>query len=71
MRRIMFSTIVCMLIATEFSTGQVFRFRNFGVENNLPSKVVYTINQSPDGYLWVGTTEGLARFDGYLADIGN
>jgi ligand-binding sensor domain-containing protein/serine phosphatase RsbU (regulator of sigma subunit) len=55
-----------MLIATEFSTGQVFRFRNFGVENNLPSKVIYAINQSPDGYLWVGTTEGLARFDGFL-----
>lgn len=62
----MFSTIVCMFIATEFSTGQVFRFRNFGIENNLPSKVVYTINQSPDGYLWIGTTEGLARFDGFL-----
>lgn len=62
----MISTIVCMFIATEFSTAQILRFRNFGVENNLPSKVVYTINQSPDGYLWVGTTEGLARFDGFL-----
>jgi len=44
--QIMISTIVCMLIATEFSTAQVFRFRNFGVENNLPSKVIYTLNQS-------------------------
>ncbi len=62
----MFSTIVCMFIATEFLTGQLFRFRNFGVESNIPSRVIYTINQSPDRYLWVGTTEGLARFDGFL-----
>ncbi len=33
-------------------------------ENNLPSSTVTSIQQTPDGYLWVGTYNGLARFDG-------
>lgn len=33
--------------------------------DGLPQDVVRAITQTPDGYLWLGTTEGLARFDGY------
>ena len=33
-------------------------------ENNLPSSTVTSMAQTPDGYLWVGTYNGLARFDG-------
>ena len=33
-------------------------------EFNLPSSTVTSIEQTPDGYLWVGTYNGLARFDG-------
>ncbi len=33
-------------------------------ENNLPSSSVTSVAQTPDGYLWVGTYDGLARFDG-------
>src|ERR1700744_2820862 len=31
---------------------------------NLPSSTVTSIAQTSDGYLWVGTYNGLARFDG-------
>jgi len=33
-------------------------------ENGLPQNTVQAIIQTRDGYLWVGTQEGLARFDG-------
>ena len=33
-------------------------------ENGLPGSTVTAIAQTPDGYLWVGTYAGLARFDG-------
>ncbi len=33
-------------------------------EKNLPNSIVTAIEQTPDGYLWVGTYDGLARFDG-------
>ena len=31
----------------------------------LPQDTIRAITQTPDGYLWLGTNEGLARFDGY------
>ncbi len=34
------------------------------MENGLPHNYVFTIQRAPDGYLLVGTDEGLARFDG-------
>src|ERR1043165_4021402 len=33
-------------------------------ENGLPQNTVHAIAQTPDGYIWIGTEEGLARFDG-------
>jgi ligand-binding sensor domain-containing protein len=34
-------------------------------KDGLPQDTVKKIVQTADGYLWVGTEEGLARFDGY------
>jgi len=33
-------------------------------ENGLPDSSITSIAQTPDGYLWIGTYNGLARFDG-------
>lgn len=33
-------------------------------QNGLPGETVQAFAQTPDGYLWVGTSEGLFRFDG-------
>ncbi len=33
-------------------------------EHGLPQKAVTAVTQTRDGYLWVGTYEGVARFDG-------
>jgi hypothetical protein len=32
--------------------------------DGLPQNYVFTVVQSRDGYLWIGTRSGLARFDG-------
>lgn len=65
LHKISLSTIACLFLFAEFASGQAYRFRHYGTENNLPSNVIYTINQDNNGYLWVGTTEGLSRFDGF------
>jgi ligand-binding sensor domain-containing protein/two-component sensor histidine kinase len=33
-------------------------------QNGLPGETVQAFAQTPDGFLWVGTSEGLLRFDG-------
>jgi len=34
------------------------------VEDGLPQSTITSLAQTPDGYLWCGTTAGLLRFDG-------
>ena len=39
--------------------------RQWGIESGLPRGPVYAIDQTADGYLWIGTEAGLVRFDGF------
>lgn len=41
----------------------------WGNEDGLPQNTVNTIFRTHDGYLWLGTEEGLARFDGIRFEI--
>src|SRR5262252_7751569 len=55
------------LFAEETSVQPALNFHRWGsvtVFNGLPSDSVRAIAQTPDGILWFGTDNGLARFDG-------
>src|SRR5436190_12498669 len=46
----------------------------WNTEQSLPQNTVYSIVQTRDGYLWLGTWEGVSRFDGarfVTIDSGN
>ena len=45
--------------------SQNFRFLNFSVEQGLCDNFIYNIIQDSHGYLWLGTGEGICRFDGF------
>lgn len=42
-----------------------FGFRHLNTSNGLPNQQVEAIVQDADGYIWIGTRNGLAKFDGY------
>nr|WP_282452577.1 hybrid sensor histidine kinase/response regulator [Lysobacter sp. CAU 1642] len=44
-------------------------FRQLGAAEGLPSERVYTLAQDLHGCLWVGTADGLARFDGSRFEV--
>ena len=46
-----------------------FTVRTWTLEHGLPSSSVQDIAQTPDGYLWVTTTGGIARFDGVRFEV--
>lgn len=46
------------------SFGQTFRFNQYTTEDGISQNFIYSINQDKRGYLWVGTGEGLCKFDG-------
>lgn len=41
-----------------------WKHRQFTTEDGLPGNSVHALLQAKDGFLWVGTESGLARFDG-------
>lgn len=41
-----------------------YRFDVWTVDEGLPQNIITAIQQTPDGYLWVATLDGLARCDG-------
>ena len=51
-------------LASERSSVPDFLLRNWDMDDGLPSTRINAIARTPDGYLWVGTPNGLSRFDG-------
>ena len=46
------------------SGDQKYIARSWQTEDGLPHNYILAVTQTRDGYLWVGTRNGLARFDG-------
>jgi signal transduction histidine kinase/streptogramin lyase len=53
-----------------FPPGQ-FRARRWTTEEGLPQNRISCLKQTSDGYLWIGTWFGLARFDGLRFTVFN
>jgi len=45
--------------------GEEGRFQRFTSEDGLPHNNVYSIFQDHSGFIWIGTQDGVARFDGF------
>ena len=61
--------VVLMIVLSPEIIAQQYRFMEYGLSNGLPQPYVYTIDQDASGYLWIGTGDGLARFDGKTFQI--
>jgi ligand-binding sensor domain-containing protein/tRNA A-37 threonylcarbamoyl transferase component Bud32 len=48
-----------------WSKIQGIHFRHITVQDNLPHAVVNVVFQDSRGFMWFGTRDGLARYDGY------
>ena len=64
-RKIIVSIIGCLFLFSIITSAQIYRFKNFGIDSKIPNTFIYTLTQSNDGFLWVGTGNGLSRFDGF------
>lgn len=63
MKRI--SVIAFLLLATLVPAKAYYYFSQYQTSNGLPSNTVYCTVQDRDGFIWVGTRDGISRFDGY------
>lgn len=58
------SFILFFLLHADYLGAQSFRFNTFDSSVGLPQNFVYALEQDQDGYLWMGTGEGLVRYNG-------
>lgn len=66
-----FATIAEPVRLTEQQVASEFDCRFFKREHGLPDERVNSVLQTRDGYLWMGTQRGLARFDGLQFTVFN
>ncbi len=60
--RLRFALLLTCLAAADAAAQ--YRFDTWTTDNGLPQNGVREITQTPDGYLWFTTFDGLVRFDG-------
>jgi diguanylate cyclase (GGDEF)-like protein len=51
--------------AAPLPPGSSLRFRHLGLEQGLAQSSVQAVVQDAQGYIWLGTQDGLQRYDGY------
>ena len=57
--------LMCFILVMGFTSfSQKYSFVTYSTEEGLPQSQVTAIGQGDDGYLWVGTLGGLAKFNG-------
>src|SRR6187399_3497460 len=63
--RALLAGVVCLAASfAAVATPEPPPFRQFGVADGLPSSSLTGLALARDGYLWIATRDGLARFDG-------
>lgn len=61
--KLLFITLI--LVCFSGLSKEVRLFKSFGIDNPMSYKFVRTIAQDKNGFMWFGSSEGLARFDGH------
>lgn len=57
--------LVFSFTSSTYSNNQYIKFRHLTVENGLSQSGVLCILQDKQGFMWIGTRDGLNRYDGY------
>lgn len=63
MKKIFF--ILVLLFLPGVVSAQSYQYRNYNIDNGLPSSEVYHVFQDSRGYIWFATNMGVSRYDGY------
>jgi ligand-binding sensor domain-containing protein len=65
---IIMKKIIFLILFVLFFTGNVNaqKWTIFNDQNSLPSNYIQSVAVGPDNAIWIGTSKGLCRFDGYI-----
>ena len=57
--------ILMWLLTSLMCEGADFKFQHLNTSYGLPNQQVESLVQDQEGYIWIGTRNGLAKYDGY------
>ncbi len=57
-------TVFFLFLTGLCSNAQSYQFKNYTLDNGLPTEIIKSIAQDSSGYFWSATDEGLVKFDG-------
>ncbi|MBU8891450.1 MAG: SpoIIE family protein phosphatase [Bacteroidales bacterium] len=60
-----FAIIILLVFIAHNLFGQMYQFKEYNIEEGLSHPFVYTVSEDKDGFIWIGTSEGLCKFDGF------
>lgn len=63
-KKTVLSLLCAFMTAAASLATDISRFEYFGADDGLSQSSVYSIACDTDGFLWLGTQEGICRFDG-------
>ncbi len=61
----------CLCLCASATASAQYRIDHWTADDGLPQNSVYGMVQTQDGYLWMATVDGLARFDGVRFTVFN
>ena len=59
------NVILILVFLVQNLFGQIYQFKEYSIEEGLSHPFVYTVSEDNDGFIWIGTGEGLCKFDGF------
>ena len=57
--------LILVFLVPNLTNGQITKFKKYGTEQGICNNQVYDIKQDINGFIWLGTGEGLCRYDGF------
>jgi len=58
------SFVIALMLVFNFGYGQKLKYNHYSIDEGLRHNIGYDIMQDSKGYLWIGTDDGLSRYDG-------